>query len=676
MNLKIYFLDCGSTEVINMNKNVPELSNFKDLKSFRFWCQKVLPLVYDDSLSYYELLCKVVNYLNNTIENVNNLRDYLEDLYNYIINLDFQEFVDNWFNEAETSGKLDDLFMKHTLPVINVENYGVIGDGITDNSVAMQDIIDKAPCGALIYFPPCKTYRMHFVNLKSNLTLFSVNKGAIIMSYEHTDVGKYNDTIFNIENSSNVFFKNLTFSGETTSGGYVETELEDKIMPLVFFNGCSNIILDKCCVTNTISNVNPISSEQHYAYRWCSFSLYTCNNIFIRMEQHECFTDGFTCFRCNNVDIALISDNNRLSTSFNAEYCYNVSLHDSVIVENESGSTINFLVNGGIIENCSFSGGTGLDFGNEMCQVFNTENIIIKNCIIDTRINTVTTNESIIKNIQIESCKFIDDPNNISTQKIRLLNAEDVKVINNLCDCNAYFVTMSGTCDNLIIANNAISALCVLSGDCKYTNTIIQNNIFNDRVVGTGASSDFRAITLQNDSSITLIGNTFNCSTGAVGTNNVNEAHIIAIGNIFKCSSPQTQRVFEFLSTGTVYIYNCVFETTDVVTLAGDVSGVIDGCFFNNTGDKITASIRCDCYDMFITNCRSTLDNIVTCATGQNYSVILGKNIPNKVLYAKNNVYGDSSQRIETGNIGDIFTETSGNMYAWNGSEWKQISTI
>lgn len=38
------------------------------MNTFRFWCQKVLPLVYDDSLSYYEVLCKVVNYINNLIE--------------------------------------------------------------------------------------------------------------------------------------------------------------------------------------------------------------------------------------------------------------------------------------------------------------------------------------------------------------------------------------------------------------------------------------------------------------------------------------------------------------------------------------------------------------------------------------------------------------------------------
>lgn len=37
------------------------------IKELRIWCQKVLPLVYDDSLSYYEVLTKVVNKLNEVI---------------------------------------------------------------------------------------------------------------------------------------------------------------------------------------------------------------------------------------------------------------------------------------------------------------------------------------------------------------------------------------------------------------------------------------------------------------------------------------------------------------------------------------------------------------------------------------------------------------------------------
>ena len=36
--------------------------------NFKFYCQKVLPLVYDESLSYYEVLCKLTDYMNTMFE--------------------------------------------------------------------------------------------------------------------------------------------------------------------------------------------------------------------------------------------------------------------------------------------------------------------------------------------------------------------------------------------------------------------------------------------------------------------------------------------------------------------------------------------------------------------------------------------------------------------------------
>lgn len=44
-------------------------------EKFRFFCQKVLPLVYDDSLSYYEVLCKVKAKINEMIDYVDELED-------------------------------------------------------------------------------------------------------------------------------------------------------------------------------------------------------------------------------------------------------------------------------------------------------------------------------------------------------------------------------------------------------------------------------------------------------------------------------------------------------------------------------------------------------------------------------------------------------------------------
>ena len=47
------------------------------LNNMRFYCQPILPLVYDESMSYYETLCKVVGQLNTTGDAVNKLNEGL-----------------------------------------------------------------------------------------------------------------------------------------------------------------------------------------------------------------------------------------------------------------------------------------------------------------------------------------------------------------------------------------------------------------------------------------------------------------------------------------------------------------------------------------------------------------------------------------------------------------------
>lgn len=61
---------------------------------FPFWCQKVLPLVYDESLSYYEILCKVYNILNNIIKDNSNMVDEIEDIKKEVAQL--KEWIDNF----------------------------------------------------------------------------------------------------------------------------------------------------------------------------------------------------------------------------------------------------------------------------------------------------------------------------------------------------------------------------------------------------------------------------------------------------------------------------------------------------------------------------------------------------------------------------------------------------
>ena len=71
---------------------------------FAFWLQKTQPLVYDDAVSYYEVLCRISAMLNQLTKQVNDLTDaqkkFIEDatkLLNQIIS-EWNSIVDRWNN--------------------------------------------------------------------------------------------------------------------------------------------------------------------------------------------------------------------------------------------------------------------------------------------------------------------------------------------------------------------------------------------------------------------------------------------------------------------------------------------------------------------------------------------------------------------------------------------------
>lgn len=74
-------------------------------KHFCFWCLKVLPLVYDESLSYYEVLCKVVDYINHMIDDIKMVDEEMEafrkefdEIKEKLENMD-TEYIEKWLQE-------------------------------------------------------------------------------------------------------------------------------------------------------------------------------------------------------------------------------------------------------------------------------------------------------------------------------------------------------------------------------------------------------------------------------------------------------------------------------------------------------------------------------------------------------------------------------------------------
>lgn len=66
-----------------------------------YYCQKILPVVYDDSLSYYEFLCKIAEKLNEVIDNYGIFDDTLIRFQEQIDELkkEFEKFKEHGFDD-------------------------------------------------------------------------------------------------------------------------------------------------------------------------------------------------------------------------------------------------------------------------------------------------------------------------------------------------------------------------------------------------------------------------------------------------------------------------------------------------------------------------------------------------------------------------------------------------
>lgn len=124
------------------------LGVMNEISPFRFWCQKVLPLVYDDSLSYYELLCRVVDYINKLITDEQQLVTAYEELESYVNtyfdSLDVEEKIIEALDRMAADGTLTSLIARYVDPKLAEQTqYNVTTRNLMNTNLESQNIYNQ-----------------------------------------------------------------------------------------------------------------------------------------------------------------------------------------------------------------------------------------------------------------------------------------------------------------------------------------------------------------------------------------------------------------------------------------------------------------------------------------------------------------------------------------------------
>ena len=228
--------------------------NIKPISPFILFCQKVIPLAFDESMSYYECLCALTNYLYNEVTPaINNNADAVTELQtyvaNYFKNLDVQDEINNKLDEMAESGELEQIIAEY------LETKAIYGFDNVGDMVASTNLINGSYARTLGYYSKndggSGLYKIRNVTNED-----VVDSGSIIAMSDNTLIAE-------LITNGNISLKQFGAKGDGTTDD--STFIQNAIN--YFINNDVTLISDESTyyVTNSIV-INKLDNLYNYKY--------------------------------------------------------------------------------------------------------------------------------------------------------------------------------------------------------------------------------------------------------------------------------------------------------------------------------------------------------------------------------------------------------------------------
>lgn len=303
-----------------------------------------------------------------------------------------------------------------TLPkkkVIDITDFGAVGDGITINTNDIQRAIDSCPEGGVVRIP-AGNFVTGAIFLKSDMTLL-LDDGAVLFGssnledypvMEYRFEGKEQKcyaSLINTKDAEGVRLKNIVIAGKgkiDATGNKLYKPAMDKNEAVrgrtICLRNVDNVYFHEVTVRNSLS--------------WCIHLIY-CNDVSI---------DGVKIYtKCDENGVKYGIHN---GDGIDPDSCSNVYIYNSTIASqddcialksgrDEEGRRVGIPTKNVRISNCCFESGFGVAIGSEMSG--GIMDVVVKDCYFENvysigAIKAPRGRGNVIDNIRYENIRFVN----------------------------------------------------------------------------------------------------------------------------------------------------------------------------------------------------------------------------------------------------------------------------